>query len=178
MTNQRRLTRAEYEQLKANCAARINLQMERLRLNPAQVQRLATQAALDQQQEASISMQDLAAYRACRTLPKGAKLRALAAVLQLEPKALVPAEHQSGRTLVARKVDHDFDGRIAKVETSHAYPGYSWAQVRVMLPTEKAYKFVAVAQRQHIIEEMRRCGHSEEEIKGHFEAAAARAEVG
>lgn len=178
MNLRRRITRAEYDQLLANCAARISLQMERLQLKPAELQKRSTQAVYDQQQKAAISMQDLAAYRFGRALPKDDKLRALAHVLQCSPTDLVPQPYQSGRLLVHRKVDAAFEGRVVKVEPSEALPGNAWVTVRIMLPTAKAHAFAKASQRQHVIEEMRRCGHSEDEIKGHFEAAEQRAEAG
>lgn len=184
MTLRRRLTRAEYEQLKANCAAKVNVQMERLQLSPSDVEKASVRAVLDQVRvpplsgagdvrlTAAISMPDLAAYRSCRTLPKNTKLLSLAYVLKCKPSELVARPYQEGRLLVQRHVDAVFEGRIARVEPSVAEPGNAWVMVRIMLPTEKAYRFAQVAQRQHVIEEMRRMGLNEDEIKANLEAPA------
>lgn len=166
MQFRRRITRAEYEQVKANCAAKINVQMERLQLRPSDVQKVTVQAVLGQQQQASVSMQDLVAYRSCRTLPKGAKLAALAFALKVSPAELVPTPYQDTPLLVQRKVRSTAsDGMRVSLEASTAYPGYSWLELRVLLSNDKAYKLKDVAIRQHSIEDMRRRGMTDEEIK-------------
>lgn len=170
----RRISRAEYETMKANCAARIKLRMEQLDLSPAEVQRRSTDAVFKHQQQAAVTMQELASWRAARQLPKSAKLQALAAVLQDSPEAFVPKEHQAGRTLVARHMKATLNemngGYRIEVKPSDAEPGHAWVETRILLPTEDAYKLARVLNRTNSIQVMKRMGMSDAEIKANLDS--------
>jgi tRNA threonylcarbamoyladenosine modification (KEOPS) complex Cgi121 subunit len=165
----RRISRAEYDTIRANCAARIKLRMEQLNLTPSQVQKLSGDAVFKQEQTAYVTMQELASWRVARQLPKDAKLLALAAVLQDKPESFVPKEHQHGRSLVARKVSQSMDDANGafhlKVTPSEATPGHAYVEARILLPTAKAYDLGKALSRTNSIEVMRRMGMSDEQIK-------------
>lgn len=140
MNYRRRISRADYDLAKANCSAKINVQMQALGLTPSKVQELTNQAVINGEQERSISMQDLHQYRACRALPKDLKLRALAAVLKVHPDDLVPKAWQSGRLLVGSR-----GTRAANDPGQHVVVVYpdgkeGVLEVKGRLPIEEAYK--------------------------------------
>ena len=177
----RRISRAEYEQVKATCAAHITLRMEQLNITPSEVQRQSTAAVLSGEQQAGVHMADLAAWRGCKQLPKDAKLKALAAVLRTSPDKLVPVELQSGRTFVARHINatlDDINGNYhIKVTPSEATPGHAYVEARILLPTAKAYDLAKALNRTNDIENMRRMGMDDEKIKETLAGAAKFAEV-
>jgi transcriptional regulator with XRE-family HTH domain len=160
-----RISRAEYDTLKANCAARINLLMERHNLSPSQLERLSAQAVQTGEAPHYVNMQDLSQYRSGRSLPKGLKLQALARVLKCDPEELVPAKYQNGRLVVSRKLDAANADLTMKLTPSTAYVGHTWLEARILLPVAKAYKLKDVLTRQHNVEMLRREGRSDEEIE-------------
>jgi hypothetical protein len=180
----KRLSRAEYDLMKAQCAARVKLRMEQLNLSPSQVAKLSAEAVYRQEQVTYVSMQELAIWKGARQLPKDAKLLALAAVLEDKPESFVPKEHQSGRSLVARKMNHTLDdnnGNFSiKVIPSEATPGSAYVEARILLPTDKAYNLSKALMKTNDIEQMRRMGFDDEKIKetlAHAEAKRVQAEA-
>lgn len=167
--HRRRISRAEYETMKVSCAAHIKLRMEQLNLSPSEVQRISTEAVFKQEQQAAVTMQELATWRGARQLPKGAKLLALAAVLKDDPERFVPKGHQVGRTLVSRHLKATLDelngNYHIKVTPSTTIAGQAYVEARILLPTEKAYKLANVLNHTNAVENMRRMGMSEESIK-------------
>ena len=164
-----RISRAEYETLKAACAARIKLRMEQLNLTPSEVYKRSSEARLKNEQLVFISMQELSLWRAAKQLPKDHKLIALAAVLQDSPDSFLPKEHQQGRSLVARHKKVALDSKNGdyrcEVTPSQAQPGCAYVDARILLPTDKAYALARALETMNTKETMRRTGKSEEEIK-------------
>jgi hypothetical protein len=177
----RRITRADYEAIKAQCAAHIKLRMEQLDLTPSAVEKRSADAVFKQQQPAYVTMQELAAWRGARQLPKDLKLKALAAVLDTHPDKLVPKEHQHGRSLVSRHVKASLDekngGFRLSVTPSEAQPGHAYVEARILLPLERAYAFGKALSRTNSVEVMRRVGMSEEQIKETLDGDGAMPQV-
>ena len=164
-----RATRAEYDTIKANCAAFIKLRMEALGLSSSALVERSTQARFRQETDHYISLQDIAQYRAARQVPKDAKLKALAHVLQCHVDELIPPKYQSGRTYVLRKIKGIDRGReqgmSCAVELDKNLPGHAWVRANIRLPVAKAYATAKALDRLHNIEDMRRMGMSDEQIK-------------
>lgn len=188
LTTVNRVDRATYDTLKANCAAKINAQLVALNLTPSKVQELSMQAVMEFTQlpreeqlrlpaPASISLMDMYHYRNCQSLPREAKLAALAKVLKCHPDDLVPKKYQGKRLTVARRAKAATpDGKVNVLPFTE--PGYSILQIEGVLPTEQCYKVAAMLVK-HINFHTYKRGRpelSDAEVTEHLAALAANTE--
>lgn len=174
----RKVSRAEYDVMKVNCAARIKLQMEKLDLTPSQVQQRTAQWAMEQKEQYSISMADLHHYRTCMSLPKAGKLQVLAKVLECQPEDLVPKQYWNDKVRVHKQISFATEtGCAGKVTPLPNMPGYSSLEVKLIVSTDMAYQLQRKLARLHSVEQLRREGMSDQDIKEHFAAVEQRNKI-
>lgn len=166
------ITRAAYHTAVTACIARINLEMERNNLTPADIQKRTVAWVLSGEEQHAVTMQDLYQYRKGAALPKRGKLEVLAKVLQCHPSELVPVHLQEKRIRVRSRVNYQPDAsneRMLEITPHPTYDNHVTLKVEVILPPEEAYKLSAILTKRHYIADARRRGMSEEWIKETFD---------